>query len=367
MAKEYNFEMYGQPSLYTNKERKFQIYFSEPEAGTNKETGILLFIAGFGGNANSNVYKKMRNEFADKHNLITIQCDYFGWEFMQTSQNIDLNLDREKLKGTLESEELEYIFQDDNYTSRLLEIAQNYELRLSGKEKLAETLDNFNDMGLVQAMDNISAVIGVMEILKDNGYEFDKNKVILYGNSHGSYLSYLCNAFAPKLFTFLLDNSAWLFPCYLKSNRYLNQMHGKTLLTTEFEYLARKLDKDEEILDLAQLYKHIDNRCTIVCYHGTDDNLISHREKAILKKRINNFYYNEIGPGQVDHKIFKSNQHGLNADYLELFEYVAQNYDFKSKQNKKVSNENLEYTTKKFKYKVDYSHIVPILSVEKNK
>ena len=284
MAKEYNFEMYGQPSLYTNKERKFQIYFSEPEAGTNKETGILLFIAGFGGNANSNVYKKMRNEFADKHNLITIQCDYFGWEFMQTSQNIDLNLDREKLKGTLESEKVEYIFQDDNYTSRLLEIAQNYELRLSGKEKLAETLDNFNDMGLVQAMDNISAVIGVMEILKDNGYEFDKNKVILYGNSH-----------------------------------------------------------------------------------GTDDNLISHREKAILKKRINNFYYNEIGPGQVDHKIFKSNQHGLNADYLELFEYVAQNYDFKSKQNKKGSNENLEYTTKKFKYKVDYSHIVPILSVEKNK
>lgn len=34
------------------------IYMYEPDNGINEDTGILLFIAGFGGHSNSNVYKK---------------------------------------------------------------------------------------------------------------------------------------------------------------------------------------------------------------------------------------------------------------------------------------------------------------------
>ena len=63
MAKEYNFETYAHPSLYSKNERKYNIYFSMPDNGINLDTGMLLLIAGFGGNANSNVYKKMRITF----------------------------------------------------------------------------------------------------------------------------------------------------------------------------------------------------------------------------------------------------------------------------------------------------------------
>lgn len=49
MSKEYSYDIYGHPSLQDAKERKLKIYFSEPEDGINKDTGILLFIAGFGG------------------------------------------------------------------------------------------------------------------------------------------------------------------------------------------------------------------------------------------------------------------------------------------------------------------------------
>lgn len=30
----------------------------------------------------------MRHEFSDKYNLVTIQCNYFGYEFMQNEKNI---------------------------------------------------------------------------------------------------------------------------------------------------------------------------------------------------------------------------------------------------------------------------------------
>ena len=53
MAKEYVFDIYAHPSVYSAKDRKYNIYFSVPDKGVNADTGILLFIAGFGGNANS--------------------------------------------------------------------------------------------------------------------------------------------------------------------------------------------------------------------------------------------------------------------------------------------------------------------------
>ena len=60
MASEYDFKINGHPSIYEAKGRELHIYFCEPDKGVNKETGLLLLIPGFGGHANSNVYKKMR-------------------------------------------------------------------------------------------------------------------------------------------------------------------------------------------------------------------------------------------------------------------------------------------------------------------
>ena len=112
MAKDYSFTIEGQPSIYKPQSRRLQIYFSEPENGVNQETGILLFIAGFGGNANSNVYKKMRSKFADKYNLLTVQCDYFGWEFMQDATNIIFNVSKSELEHVFNVNEINMIFEN---------------------------------------------------------------------------------------------------------------------------------------------------------------------------------------------------------------------------------------------------------------
>lgn len=69
MENEQSFEMYGHPSICKPKERKLKVYFSEPTNGVNKYIGILLLIPGFGGKANSNIYRKMRKCFTDQYNL----------------------------------------------------------------------------------------------------------------------------------------------------------------------------------------------------------------------------------------------------------------------------------------------------------
>ena len=60
MSKEYSQDILSQTSPYIPgmTTRKLKVYFSLPEDGINGETGIVLFVPGYGGNANSNVYKK---------------------------------------------------------------------------------------------------------------------------------------------------------------------------------------------------------------------------------------------------------------------------------------------------------------------
>ncbi|MFC3799880.1 DUF2920 family protein [Cohnella sp. GCM10012308] len=314
MAKDYQFCMSGHPNLYGgDRSNELDVYFSEPDSGINAETGIVLFIAGFGGHANSNVYKKMRSTFADQYNLVTVQCDFFGWEFMQA-------------------------------------------------ERLEESVHNFNDMGLMQALDNITAVLAVSEIIKDNGYKYNTKRVIAYGHSHGAYLALLCNRYAPGLFSLVIDNSAWVYPAYLQFNRRLMPVFGADII---FDYLAKKIvTKDRKILSLPFLYNNLNKFCQIHSFHGSADTLITFGEKRKFCNGVRNCFLHEITESKVDNQIFKSNSHGLDADFLLLFDYVMTELDVRFGHGTEIMIENHEIRTDMFTYHFDYSNKIPILAIK---
>lgn len=366
MSKDYELTWPAHPNIYNNNsQRDLKFYFSEPEQGVNKNTGIVLFIPGFGGNAKSNVYKKMRTKFADKYNLITVQCDYFGQEFMQGSNRISINISKESVENIFSKNEIVEIFNNDFDYQSFINIASRYKINVLVKEVLEESVANFSDMGILQAIDNITALIYVMQILNDNQLEFDTNKIILFGQSQGAYISYLCNAFAPNLFSLLIDNSSWLFPQYINGPRYLYNQIGKMTLQTEFSYYVEQMDCDEELLYLPLLYKQVENQCKIVCFHGTTDNLISHLEKSEFCNGVRNCEYNEIGISEVDGEIFKSTSHGLEADFIKLFDYVFMNTKFGEFRDSNLPY--VQFETSKALYSIDYHSGLPVMTISKNK
>ncbi|MMZ58600.1 hypothetical protein D1872_205880 [compost metagenome] len=311
MSRNYDFIMNGHPNIYNNySPRNLKIYFSEPDV-INDDTGILLLIPGFGGNANSNVYKKMRSTFADKFNLITVQCDYFGWGFMQA-------------------------------------------------ERLQESVSNFNDMGIMQALDNITAVTVLAEIIKDNGLTFNAGKIIAYGQSHGAYIAYLCNIFAPSLFSLIIDNSAWIFPLYLLGDRQIT-INGSL---TDFSYLAKQLIIDAQILHLPSVSKKVNNQCTIHSFHGADDKIITIEDKRDFCLSLNNCVLHEITRENMDQRIFKSSSHSLDADLLLLFEYVLNDLNVEFTFNDRISINNNKIETNNYAYEFDYTFQVPLLNIQ---
>ncbi|NLZ80702.1 MAG: DUF2920 family protein [Clostridiales bacterium] len=354
MAKEYELEIYGQPSLYGKDERTFKIYFSEPDTEINEDTGLLLLIAGYGGNANSNVYKKMRNQFADTYNLVTIQCDYFGYEFMQSNDQFPIT--KEVLEESLPQKDSELLVENFDAYQYILNGKE-----LKGKIDLGETLDNFNDLGLIQMIDNLTAIKVVMDIIEQNGLHFNQNKIIAYGQSHGAYLSYLCNAFAPNLFSAIIDNSAYIYPTYLEESRFFAEKVANCLLIKIYDYLISSIVFDKEIYHLDTVYKQFKNQAIIISFQGSDDNMVLPKVKRDFLDTVDKSTMEYIDEKRLDGEIFKSTTHSLNVDILKLFEYVEKTYPLQNKEVKGIFTD-VCYATSSFQYEVSNETGVPLLT-----
>ncbi len=297
MAKTYELEIAGDSGWDKRGTRSFPMYFSEPEQTGATPPGILLLIAGYGADATSKVYQKMRNQFADQYNLYVLQCNYLGWEFMQDCWT---------------NEELDRICMQSGV--------------ILSKVLLEENEYRYNEMGPFQALDNILAVKSLMDILQANGLTFDATRVGIYGHSHGAYLAHLCNCFYPKLFTDILDNSAWISPVYLKEQRILHFKRNEDKIFRVFDYRLMNNSEDEEIYRLDILYPQFENHAFLLCFHGEADELIRYEEKQRALAGVCRVSLQLVTAKQVDGQLFKSTDHGLGADFLKMFQLAVEKY-----------------------------------------
>lgn len=320
MAKQISVKVPAHHNIYTKKrDRELRIDFCIPEDGTNEDTGLLILVPGFGANIDSKVYAKMRNLFSDKYNLVTIQCEFFGSAYMQGAKSYNFK-DPQILHEIFSVDEMKEIVKKP---SSLVEMLILKEITIPMVENLNESIDEFNDMGYMQAIDILTSIELVKKYLSEKNIVFNNDRVIGYGQSHGAFLLLLCNRIYP-VFSFIIDNCAWIEPAYLNSTRVLYNKLGKANLEIEFNYLAREIVRKREVLNLHLLYEAFDNDTQIVSFQGDNDNLVDHYEKQNIINKISNSDFYLITEKDIDNIKFKSNRHGLDADFFELFSYAIQ-------------------------------------------
>lgn len=354
MSKEYAIEVFGHPSISAPCDRYITVLFNEPEDGINKDTGVLLFIAGYGGQADANVYKKMRTQFSDQYNLVTVQCDYFGHEFMQEPDK-DIQIPIECLQQHFSEEQIQALFQHYEENESML-----YHKTFSFPVTLAETIENYNDMGPVQAMDQLIALKVVSDILEQNNYTYNKKKVIAYGQSHGAYLAHLCNCYMPQVFSAIIDNSSYLYPYYINHTRDFELTAPHFTIIKQISYLASRIDNDMGLYDLNTLYQTIDNTAQIIAFQGRDDNMTAPQDKQQWLATIPHTHYEYVDSSRVDDHIFHSTLHGMDADFLQLFAYVWENYSLETKEDR-LSFEERVLQTNRFSYHIRTEDGIPIM------
>lgn len=324
MAQEQEFECAAHPVRY-GYYRQQKVYFAYPDE-VNGETGLMLLISGFGGKPEANVYKKMRMLFAEQYNLIVVQSTYVGMEFMGDCDDVFISDPQlQKLRRILPRSMRDKVFQADGSTdfSPLMDNNLTFTIPVQICAELHESEENFVEMGPLQAIDCVRALKVVYDIVKDNGYEINLDTIIAYGHSHGAYLAHLCNRFFPNVFSYILDNSAWISPVYLKESRVLTQRINNLILQKTFTYRIASLNYDRQIYDLRYLYNGFDNKANLVIYQGVTDNLIDHKAKQAVFQKVPHVTFNMITADKVDGVAIKSTNHG-DADFIELFHKEAQ-------------------------------------------
>lgn len=191
---------------------------------------------------------------------------------------------------------------------------------------MEESVSNMNDMGIMQAVDNINAVFSIIDNVKEKGIVLNLKNTVVYGVSHGAYLAYYCNRICPNIFKLVIDNSAYVIPNYLTNPRYLNLDYVDMKIVVLFKYLISKHIVLDEMYDLAKQYKDFTNQSYIVCLHGKNDKLISIIEKHEFADKINKMVFLEIGEEDLDGEVFCSSEHGLTGDFIKMFKFVYENF-----------------------------------------
>lgn len=280
-------------------ERELYLEIGIPEKGTDQNTGMLVLIPGYGGNIVSNVFRKMRETFSDKYNLVVMQCSYFGNCYMDSTI----------------PEKIEKFFQDENFKKGVL----IYE------KKTQESLEEFNDMGIMQAMDIVNATIETLDYLESQNMNVNKAQIILFGTSHGAYLAHLANVICPELYDCLIDVSAYLTPYFMNKERHNLVYVGNIKLDMMMEYFLNRhaqYQYHQKLYDLRFLYKNMDNRCKIIVFQGADDWMVDTQEKIDFVDSLENAEIMVIQKEEVDGVFVKNADHGLGMDFLQLFQML---------------------------------------------
>lgn len=302
------------PNIYTGtNKRELRIDFSLPEC-PNENTGLFILIPGFGAHIDSKIYQKLLRELPNKYNVVAIQCDYFGSEFMQDANSLTL-VEPEKY---LTRDELSYYRQNPQ---QIVQMLIGKPIRIRAKANLGESSEHFADLSFMQAIDIITSIEAIKIILRENNIPFNANRTISYGQSQGAYISLLANRLAPQLFSFIIDNSAWEYPKYLDQNRLLMSCVGLCEIVEEFEYYVRTV-LNTRSLELDTIYDRFENKAFIYSILGSEDILVSIEKKKRFLKNVNFTHLEFIQKKDVDGIIYKSAEHGLGANFIELIDHV---------------------------------------------
>lgn len=289
-------------NIYTENSEKRELYIEiglPGEGQTDTDTGMLILIPGYGGDMNSNIFRKMRETFCDEYNLVVMQCDYFGNRYMDAKLPENVG---------------EFLADDSFLKGHVMYL-----------RKTKESIEEFNDMGMMQALDIVNATLETLDYLEKNRMRLNWDRIILFGTSHGAYLAHLCNLICPKLYTNLIDISAYLKPTYLSEKRGDIVQRGNVriiLIIEQFINAHPEMQYHSKLYDLRFLYKSMQNSCRILAFQGAKDEMVHTEEKEAFIKQLSNAEIMIIREEDVDNVLVTSASHGLGMDFIQLFKML---------------------------------------------
>ncbi|MBE9828280.1 DUF2920 family protein [Campylobacter concisus] len=265
------------------------------------------------------------------------------------------------------------------------------DFRLNASITMVPTKNEYQNFGVMQAMDVLNAVLYTKKYI--NNAKFEHLPVIMVGSSHGGYLAHMCAKIAPWLVDAVIDNSSYAiflwrligfgkeinftnYFCFgtdtLYQNLYL-YFFDKTYWTLNEKSPYYFIDAREEIRSILNL-DHLNvqsgyKKPIYVSYHCICDKEIAPAKdkielyEALKKLKFNATLHMIKDESEVDGKFIKSLTHGMGMSYKLLLqkELPSMMEKILSQKNKK-SCKSIEYKCGDMIYK--FSEVLDQINLE---
>ena len=341
-----------------------EYFVTLPDKGIKQDTGLIMFIPGFGMLANDDyVANKLSPHLANQHNCVVVSVNYFGiYNRPNTNKgggNIRLADDFShsiqavyglSLTGGQDINQLhqqQTLEERDSYARRVLDglsqalpMVKNLDPRCQVLLKTGR--DEYQSFGLLPAIDHLQ-VLG--EVIKQ--FKINRRRMIVYGTSYGGYVALLMGKFAPQTFSVVIDNSGFVcatmnyivakeFAGYSEDFRLsFDQMKVGILIDNPWTIVNETspyffADSHRQIRSLFNLSHWRKSTTRYFIFHSTQDNLsrattsIEVIDKFVnLLKKHAQVDYTRVKSTDIDGKFFKNLSHGMNASLRGLFDRVV--------------------------------------------
>jgi pimeloyl-ACP methyl ester carboxylesterase len=307
-----------------------------PEAGIDGNTGLALFIAGYGMDPCGDYAQSLLSYLADRHNCVAVSVDYFGanfWTkcrlvpfpnfFVKLAEHYGVNV---TVPGDLDVRQL--------LLSLAALLKQNGITRLNDECQLAAIFEEYNSMGFLPALDCLQVIHRELTEMP-----LDKRRLFLIGTSYGGYIAGMMAKLAPNTFRMVVDNSG-----FSSAEDDLDGVMGWSKIwvggVTMAGRAVRAWSRDpasptffsparREIRNLLNREHTYQNTARIYAYHAAVDTVASSEEKLRLRDVYDGraFYdLSIIDESKLDGKLFKTLEHGMNASLRGLFDMSYEKY-----------------------------------------
>ncbi len=328
---------------------------------------LLVIIPGLGADSDSGYRTHLMQTMAENYDVACISVDYhcignrpqlgakFGLDDIDreilrrelSSIGINLPIDLKSI-DCHEKVDLLLKFLSKEITIRKESGILPADFRLNASITMVPTKNEYQNFGVMQAMDVLNAVLYTKKYI--NSAKFEHLPVIMVGSSHGGYLAHMCAKIAPWLVDGVIDNSSYaiflwkligfgkeidftrFFGCgtgnlYENLNLYFCDKTYWTLNDKSPYYFSDAREEIRNILNLDHLTVQSSHKKPIyVSYHCINDTEVaSAKDKTELYEALKKLKFDATlhmikDESEVDGKFIKSLTHGMGMSYKLLLQ-----------------------------------------------
>jgi pimeloyl-ACP methyl ester carboxylesterase len=304
-----------------------------PDRGIDADTGLILFIAGYGMPTCDSYARNLLSYLANEHNCVAASVDYFGADLWRsdktrwvphpaffTSLKKHYGLEVTAPKG------FDACLLADQLAATLGRLGVK---ALHPECLLLVVTPEYNSMGFLPALDNLQVA---HRLLRD--FALNRRRLFVLGTSYGGYVASLMLRYAPQTFRMVIDNSGFssaeddIWNVYgMTTRRYPGGFAIRTETIAAFSQNSKAPNYFTPANRLIRNLLHRPHACEsstrLYGYHSITDEIAPTEAKLGLREVYAGkvpYELEIIEQDKIDGRVFKDLSHGMRASLRGVFQ-----------------------------------------------